>query len=112
MMQAGILRQRVAFDEPVTTQDATGDEIVTWTQAFELWASVAPLTGREQLLGGGILAEGNARIRVRWSEQAARINEKWRARHDGTVYNLKSVAHLASGRRDIEIMARSGADSG
>jgi SPP1 family predicted phage head-tail adaptor len=111
-MQAGSLRQRVAFDEPVTTQDATGDEIVTWTPAFDLWASVEPLTGREQMAGGGILAEGNARIRLRWSEQAARINAKWRARHNGTVYNLKSVAHLDSARREIEIMARSGVDSG
>jgi SPP1 family predicted phage head-tail adaptor len=111
-MQAGSLRQRVAFDEPVTSQDATGDEIVTWTPAFELWASVAPLTGREQMVGGGILAEGNTRIHLRWSDQAARINAKWRARHGDTVYNLKSVAHLESGRREIEIMAKSGVDSG
>jgi SPP1 family predicted phage head-tail adaptor len=111
-MQAGKLDQRVAFDQPVTNQDATGGEIVNWAPAFTLWASVEPLTGREQMLGGGIIAEGKARIRVRWSEQAASINAKWRARHGDIIYNLSSVAHLASARREIEIIAQSGANDG
>lgn len=111
-MNAGELRHRVAFDQPITTQDATGDEIVTWYQAFVLWAMVEPLTGRERLLRDQTVGELEVRIRIRWSEQAAEINAKWRARHQGRIYNLSEPRADTTGRRELEFIATAGVDNG
>lgn len=111
-MNAGELRHRVAFDQPITTQDATGDEIIVWYQAFILWAAVEPLTGRERLLRDQTVGQDDTRIRIRWSEQAATINAKWRARHQGKIYNLSEPASDPSGRQEIEFMATSGVNLG
>lgn len=111
-MEAGELKHRVAFDSPVTSQDATGDEIIVWTQAFILWAAVEPLTGRERLLRDQVVGVGETRIRIRWSEQAAAINAKWRARHQGVIYNLSEPQADPTGRREIKFLATSGVTSG
>lgn len=111
-MQAGRLKHRVYFDEPVTSQSTSGEEIVTWTESMHLFASVEPMRGRERLVAGQINADIDTRIRIRWSTDADRINAKWRARLGSVVYNIKSVAHIELAQREIEIMAASGLNSG
>ena len=106
---AGRLRHRVTFDEPVVTQDATGSEVSVWTPRFTVWGSVEPLTGREALNANQILSTINTKIKILWSQTADEIKPTWRARFDGAVYDLQSVAHKAHGRREIEILAKSGA---
>lgn len=111
-MNAGKLRHRVRFEEPITSQDATGDEIVVWVPAFMVWASVEPLTGRERLLADQIVGEGETRIRIRWSTQAARITSKWRAVHRSVIYNIAGPpAERDMGHRELEIMATSGVNN-
>ena len=112
-MKAGKLRHLVAFDEPIAEQNETGEEVVTFTEAFRLPASVEPLSGRERITTGQVIAEGNTRICIRWSPQADRINAKWRARHGGVIYNISGPpAHIDKRRAEIEIMATSGVNAG
>lgn len=111
-MDAGILDQRVGIDEPVTTQDDTGAEVVTWTPIGEVWAAVHPLNGREKLQAGQVGATMDTRITIRWSPATERINAKWRLTHRGVIYNIVSVAQADMARREIEIMAVSGQNLG
>lgn len=111
-MRAGGIPRRLWIDEPVVTQDETGGEVVTWTPIGPLWASIEPVRGREALIAGANLAIMDTKIRMRWSPQADRITSKWRARYGDTIYDIVSVAHLKTARREIELMCKSGASEG
>lgn len=111
-MRAGLLTRRLALEEPVATQNATGEEIITWTLLSEVWATIEPIRGREALLAGAALAIMDTKIRIRWSPDVDVITEKWRARYRDTIYNIVSVVHIRIGRREIELLCRSGSNEG
>lgn len=46
-MRAGNLNHRVAVLKPVRVQDATGQEVVSWSEVGQRWANVKTLGGRE-----------------------------------------------------------------
>lgn len=111
-MRAGSLTERVAVEEPLTTQDDTGEEITTWSPVASVWGAVEPLTGREKLQAGQVGATMDTRFRIRWTPAMERINAKWRLTHDEVIYNIVSVAQVGMARREIEIMATSGLNAG
>lgn len=112
-MNAGKLRHRVEVDEPVTSQNDTGEEVVTFTPwASKIWAEVHPLTGRERLQSNGIIASFDTRIEIRWSPENARIDAKWRILFSGVIYNIVSAEDIDFAHRRIEIMATSGLNAG
>lgn len=112
-MRAGKLRHRVQVDEPTRTQDASGDEIIDFVPwSHETPADVQPLTGREKLASGGVLGSFDTRIIMRWSSDTARIDQTWRVRFSGIVYNIVSAEDLGFRHRTIEIMATSGLNAG
>lgn len=49
-MQAGDLRHRVQLYAKTVARNATGEEVVTWTQQATLWAKVEVIGGAETIL--------------------------------------------------------------
>lgn len=112
-MRAGRLKHRIEIDEPVTTQTASGDEVVTWTAFGTVWGSIEPLKGRERLQAGEIIADMDTRINIRWSAHVDRIEAGWRLKHGGVIYNISSPpAEVMMEQREIEMMCKSGANDG
>jgi SPP1 family predicted phage head-tail adaptor len=111
-MNIGKLRHRLLVEEPVTTQNETGEEVINWLSHGRIWGEIEPLTGREALQAGMVSATLDTRITVRWSPLTDLMNAKWRLSHAGVVYNLVSVQQVDMGRRQIEIMANSGRNLG
>jgi SPP1 family predicted phage head-tail adaptor len=111
-MRAGTLRHQLQIDRPVDTQDATGDPVRTWEEVGTFWGSIEPLRGREFGTGQAILGEMDTRIRIRWALVFDEVDETFRIRHRGRVYNIVSVAHVALHQRELEIMAKSGVNQG
>lgn len=113
-LKPGECRHWIKCDRPIVTQDPdTGEELVNFSQAFKLLSKIEPLAGREQLTGNQPIAVGATRIRCFWSPQAARITALWRLRHGSVIYNISGPpAHVEFARREIEIMATSGANQG
>lgn len=111
-MRAGLMRHRVELDEPIVSRDDTGDEIITWVTRATVWASIRPLKGRELNSGNQILGEGDTAIGMRWSPNVDQVTPKWRARHQTTIYNIESVAHVNLGQREIELTCKSGVNRG
>ncbi len=111
---AGSFNRRIAVDEPVSTQDAeTGAEIVDFEESFQTWAYVAPLSAREVLNAGGIFAEADTRIRIRWSIRNTAITAKWRLRYGDTIYNISGPpADIGTVHREIEMICKSGVNQG
>lgn len=111
-MRAGGLNRRLTIEEPVVTQGTTGEEVTTWTALGTVWARIEPIRGREAMIAGANLSIMDTRIRIRWSPDVAAVTSKWRARYGDTVYDIVSAAHLATGRREIELLCKSGANDG
>lgn len=106
------MRHRLQLDEPVISRNDTGEEIVSWVTRATVFSSIEPVRGREFFGANQILGEIDTRIRIRWSPNVDQVNPKWRARHQTTIYNLQSVAHINLGQREIELMAKTGTNDG
>jgi SPP1 family predicted phage head-tail adaptor len=104
-----MLTRRLLLERPEVSQNETGEEETTWIPLGSVWATIEPVRGREALIAGANLAIMDTKIHIRWSEAVDAITEKWRASYRGTIYNIVSVAHLKIGRREIELLCRSGA---
>lgn len=111
-MRAGVLRHRILVEQPIRSQNATGEEEILWAVVGKVWGSVAPLSGREQLLANQIDATTNTRIIMRWSQVMNDLDPTWRLSHQGTVYNIFSITNVNMARQEIEIMATSGVNLG
>lgn len=111
-MRAGLLTRRLLLEEPVVSQNETGEEIATWAPLGEVWATIEPIRGREALVAGANLSIMDTKIVLRWSPTVDAITTKWRASYRDTIYNIVSIAHIRIGRRQIELLCRSGASEG
>ena len=111
-MRAGLIKKRVHIDEPITTQNAVGEEVTDWLEAAKVWASIEPIRGREALLNGLNAAQMDTRIRIRWSTELDAMNTEWRIRYKGIVYDVVSIAHVMTAKRELEILAKSGTNLG
>jgi SPP1 family predicted phage head-tail adaptor len=106
------LRHIVTIDEPVTSQDDTGEEIVQWQPYGKTFAAIEPLRGRELTILGGIQAASDTRIKLRWAPAFKRITPKWRIRFQDTVYNIESIINVDTRYREMEVMCSSGVNDG
>jgi SPP1 family predicted phage head-tail adaptor len=111
-MRAGALKRQVWLDEPTTSQNETGEEVVTFTPFAQVPASINPLRGREALIAGANLSIMDTKIVIRWSPQTAVVTSKWRARYGSTVYDVVSASNVKTDRREIELLCKSGASNG
>lgn len=114
-MKAGDLRHRVTFERAVDTQDAdTGAEVRSWdsANAVTVYAAVEPMRGVEGAVDGGVLAERDTVIRARYSTALAAFGEKDRATWNGVAYNIVSVRHVETMKREIQFLCKSGANNG
>jgi SPP1 family predicted phage head-tail adaptor len=111
-MRAGRLRRRLTVDEPITSRNDTGEELVTWVTRGTIWAAIEPGKGKEDLVANQITADTDTRIVVRWSGFSNGINAKWRFVHQGVKYNIESISHKNLGQREIEFMCKSGLNDG
>ena len=111
-MRAGKLDKRLDIEQPISTQDSSGSPVISWLAVGTVWASIEPIKGREALTSNQVLGTMDARIRIRQHPLLAAINPKWRCKYNGQFFNIISVAHIALGNREIELMCLSGANDG
>ena len=112
MIQAQKFKKRLSVDRPMPSQNETGEEIIGWHHVGDISAHIEPLSGREALLMNVNLAVEDTRIRVRWSPGLDQMTEKWRLRRRTHYYDIKSIAHIELDQREIEILAKSGTNTG
>lgn len=111
-MNAGLLRHVLTVQQSVSTQDASGDPVVAWSTLGTVRAAIEPIRGREATVGNQTLSEMDTRIRIRYSPLSAQITALHRLVHQGTPFNIVSIAQPDMGQRELEILAKSGVNSG
>lgn len=110
-MRAGRLRHRVMLQRR-TDVTVDGSTLTTWPNIGEVWGAVEPVRGREALIGGGILAEMDTRIVLRYNALTAGLLARDRIVHDSVIYNIVSPVEVRTAHREVECMCKSGVNNG
>jgi SPP1 family predicted phage head-tail adaptor len=103
-MRAGQLRQRVTIEQKTATQDANGEETITWATWATVYAAVEPLRGEEYLAARTQQASVDTRIRLRYRDGVT--TDTMRAVHDSNVYDIEAVLHIQERNRETHLMCR------
>lgn len=116
-MQAGRLNRRVFIDAAVDTQDSTTGAVDrSWSTVAEVWAEIAPLRGRELLTEGGLRAEADTRIVIRYASALSSLNATHRVRHilNGAteIYNIVAPVQPLMEHERLELICKSGINAG
>lgn len=87
----GALRHRIRFQRPVRTPDGGGGFSEIWQDLLlspEVYASIMPLSGTEQLRFHQLESSATHRITVRYRDD---IQSSMRILHDAAVYDVSAV---------------------
>jgi SPP1 family predicted phage head-tail adaptor len=109
-VNAGTLDQRIAFLIPVEGVDAFNAPVQTFETFDEVWAARKDVSTMEALRSREVGAEITARFTVRYSLLTARIDPRFRLRHDGADFDITGVRRVGRAHW-IEIDARARAET-
>ncbi len=117
MPTIGDLRHRVAVEAPPSGQDAYGDATGAWTNVFNAWAEILPVSGNEAWAEQAIQAEANSKITMRFRDgvtEKMRVN--WTRTEGGTsyttYYDIVFVQPWRQHRKWMTLVCRSGVNDG
>ena len=100
-LRSNRMRHRIEILEKSVTQNATGEEMITWTGVGDFWASVEPIRGREFVEMKQAQAEISTRIRMRFTDG---ITPTMRVRYDGRDFEIQAVIHVEEKQRELQLM--------
>lgn len=70
-MAVGQYQKRFYLKRPVTSDDGSGGQTVTWQTLLTLWASVQSIAAREQAQAGSLQVLATRRVVTHYSSQIA-----------------------------------------
>lgn len=111
-MKIGALNKRITIQQPSNTQDAAGAPSTAFVDVGQMWASIAPIMGREAITADQTLASMDVRIVIRHHPLLDAMNAKWRIVYNGVYFNIVSIANQNSANRSIELMCKTGTNAG
>lgn len=102
-MRAGRLRKRVALQEPIEHQSASGEVSVTWSIVSRWWAEIEPLSAREFINADQRIAEVTHKIRLR---RCSILTHRHRILFDGRSFEITAILDTAERGIEQVIMAK------
>lgn len=82
---AGMLNKRVILQQPQEQRSLSGQSTDTWADAFEVWAAVEPLQGKDLWQAQSITPLATAKITIRYRTN---FDGNWRVKYQGRVFNI------------------------
>ena len=102
-MNSGDLRHRIVIQANVPTRDSSGEEVPAWHDFASPWATAEPLRGQEYLEARKLEADLDIRFRIRFHDG---LKPSMRVLFDGRIFDVISVIHVKSNRREIQLMCK------
>jgi SPP1 family predicted phage head-tail adaptor len=100
-IQAGPMRQRLAFQAPLETSDGQG-KTVTWpTTLATVWGSVEPIQGIERQMAARLVATSTHRWSIRYSSVMAVVTPKYRFTCKGRTFQILAVLNTEERNREL-----------
>lgn len=84
----GELRRRLALEAPTSSPDGGGGAMISWTELATLWADVRARRGDERDRADRPDARLHLQVRIRYRRD---VTTAMRFRHEGRVYNIRSL---------------------
>lgn len=100
-MQSGKLNRRITIQSQVTTQDAIGELVTTWSIVCVVSASVKDLSGREFVASAATVATILTQIEIRYR---ADITASMRVIEGTNNYNIETV--LDQNKKSLLLMCK------
>jgi len=109
MLQAGKLREAVAFDRKTKTADGYGGFDVAWQEQFSARAEFRYERGREAVEAGAVTGQAVFKVRVRSSikSRAITADDRMRDTRRQVTYNIREV-DAVSDRANVWLVVESG----
>lgn len=83
------LRHPIQLQARSTTQDAFGQELVSWTTTATCWAQIEPALGGESVAGGAVVSTVTHQITVRYRPSG--IAPRMRVLYGSRIFEIASV---------------------
>ena len=99
----GALRHRLALETATRSGDGGGGAIVTWVPIAEVWGSITPVTGTEEVYADQIAGRVSHEIVVRHRGDIAPAN---RFRYGARVFEVLAVLDVGERRRRSRCLCR------
>lgn len=100
-IDAGSMDRRAQLLAPV--YNASQDEIVDWTLADTVWASVEPNYAQELNESGRIVALTQAPIQIRYRSD---IDARWRVVVDGQTWEILGLVNVGNRRAQLQLTCK------
>jgi SPP1 family predicted phage head-tail adaptor len=97
-MQAGDLDRRIQIQEQAVTQNATGEEVLSWITVATVWAQKIENFGQERFQSSQFIGKSACSFKFRWSNLTKSVTTKHRIVFDGNIYDIQDRREL--GRRE------------
>jgi SPP1 family predicted phage head-tail adaptor len=99
-VQAGRLDRLITLQTRVLTRNAQGEEVVSYTDLADVWASKVDLRGREYFAAQQVNAEVTTRWQIYYRSDITYLHA---VVYDGVTYDIQQVSEI--GRRiGLELM--------
>ena len=102
-MRAGALRHRVTLQSVGTTYDDYGDLSDSWSTDASVWASVNPISAKEEYIAGELTGVATHEIQIRYRSG---VTEQNRILFGSRVFQIESVRDWQERGVHIKILAK------
>jgi len=105
MIDPGEMQTRVVYQTPTSEVDEVGQPLKTWSEVFECWAAVRPLSAKELYYGQSTRSETTHRLAIRWRPE---VNTRGRfvvANARDRIFKIFSVVNTDEAREELIILA-------
>ena len=112
-MEAGKLRHRITFQTRSTSQDAYGELVPVWTDFTTVWASIAPISGRELLAAQATQNESRFTITTRFFPWFDTVTAPAMRIVFGTrIFNILDADNIDERNRELRFSCSEGLSQG
>jgi len=102
-MDIATLRHRITIEQVTETVNSVGEPIITWTTFAIVWASVAPLDGREFWASKQINSEVTGKIKIRY---LSGINTKMRVLFGSRVFDIEAILNVEERNKEMTLLVK------
>ena len=107
-IQIGKMRQRPTFqkpDGPLESQDPSGQVIPSWVDVCTVFAEVKGVVGGEVWYGHQMQGDVTVALVMRYRQDVQEDGPRWRFRHRGRSFYIRSVIDADEARRFMMVQA-------
>jgi SPP1 family predicted phage head-tail adaptor len=99
-MQSGKLRHRITIHDQSESQDSLGQVVVTPAAAFERWAAIEPLSGRELINAQALQADVTHSVTIRHTPG---VGPRMQIQFGSRTFNIGSVLNVDERNREMRL---------